>query len=55
VGVVLNTAAGASHPGRQYADTIGLFVAFGALSTGFWAYFRYRPRRSAHQVVVAGP
>ena len=55
VHVVLNTAASAPHPGRQYVVTIGLFVAFGTLSTGFWAYFRYRPRRSAHQVVVAGP
>lgn len=43
VHVVLDNAASTPHPGRNLAVSVALFVAFGALSTGFWAYFRFRP------------
>jgi hypothetical protein len=35
VHVVLNNAASTPHPGRNLAVTIGLFVGFGLVSTGF--------------------
>lgn len=47
VHVVLNNAASTPHPGRNLAVTVALFAAFGAVSVGFWAYFRFRAERVA--------
>ena len=55
VHVVLNNAAGTPHPGRNLAVTVGLFAGFGALSTGFWAYFRYRGEAGQAAPVPAVP
>ncbi|GAC1331039.1 MAG: hypothetical protein NVSMB17_08830 [Candidatus Dormibacteria bacterium] len=43
VHVVLNAAAGTPHPEYSYVGAVSLFAGFGAFSTAFWAYFRYRP------------
>jgi hypothetical protein len=49
VHVVLNAASTAQSPNRSYAVAIGMFTGFGLLSTAFWAYFRFRPRRAGVQ------
>jgi hypothetical protein len=44
VHVVLRNAASAAQPTHSLVVTVGLFVLFGVLSMGFWAYFRFRTR-----------
>ncbi|HEX6489084.1 MAG TPA: FGLLP motif-containing membrane protein [Candidatus Dormibacteraeota bacterium] len=53
--VVMNNAASTEHAGRNLVVTVALFVAFGALSTGFWAYFRFRPEPVAIGSATATP
>ena len=49
VHVLLSASSGyVGQTGAQVRwAVIGLFFAFGALSVGLWAYFRYRPQRSS--------
>lgn len=55
VHVVLDNAASTPHPGRNLSVTIALFLAFGAVSTGFWAYFRFRPEPTPQTAAPALP
>lgn len=43
VHVILNSTAASANAGRSYVGAITFFALFGAASTAFWAYFRFRP------------
>jgi hypothetical protein len=49
VHILLSANSGyVGHTGEQVRFAVlALFLAFGAFSVAFWAYFRYRPQRSA--------
>ena len=52
VHVILNSTAASANAGRSYAGAITFFALFGAASTAFWAYFRFRPEAVAVTVPI---
>jgi hypothetical protein len=52
VHVILNSTASSANAGRSYAGAIAFFALFGAASSAFWAYFRFRREPAAVAIPV---